>query len=327
MGKIIPLVYPILRGLPDHAIYTAGLVSEIYRNNWISNQYIHMTCNKNFKERKCLGFDFFVDYQKCPYYLMGQIPGSILQGIEKSSLWILLQDCLDNNYFVQLFLDESKLDNRQFTGAQRMKVHNNCLYGYDNEKVYLGYFNKHGKYEYGSIFKESFLKYLVVNDSAPFIIAKQIENNTYKINLRYIRDSLEDYCASVDLAVKNDYPIKDTASPYKAFGIEVYKYAAWYYKSLTKEELPLDIRPLFMLEERFSCMLQRVSNISKLLHINLSYFLKQYEELLRKQQISKNLLLKYFCTQDEKCLYTISDNLLEMADKEYSVLKSMLKEF
>ena len=64
MGKIIPLVYPILRGLPDHAIYTAGLVSEIYRNNWISNQYIHMTCNKNFKERKCLGFDFFVDYQK-----------------------------------------------------------------------------------------------------------------------------------------------------------------------------------------------------------------------------------------------------------------------
>ncbi len=74
-------------------------------------------------------------------------------------------------------------------------------------------------------------------------------------------------------------------------------------------------------------MLQRVSNISKLLHINLSYFLKQYEELLRKQQISKNLLLKYFCTQDEKCLYTISDNLLEMADKEYSVLKSMLKEF
>ena len=323
MENKIVLRYPYVRGLPDHAIYTSAIIDSRYLNNWIANHYIHITCNKNFVERGVSGFDFFIDYKKCPYLDINIIPGEI-ESTFKEDLWMKLCGIVNEGYIIQLFLRENLLENRQFTNMKDTIIHNNCLYGYDDNFAYLGFFDKRGKYDFGKLHKDIFMNALIVDKENPLIIAKQIENRRYKINLEYIVNSLIDFVKSFDLANKYDYPIGETASEQKAFGIEVYNYLSAYYLEMNKETLLKDIRPLFMLGEREKCMLYRLKSIENEFGIDLNEFKPVFTEYQEKMKLCSNLFIKYKINNDGRLLKHIADELIKIGISEKQSLLKLI---
>ena len=317
-----PPIEPFVRGLPDHAIYTSIISNSRYLHNWIANHYISITCNKNILERKTPGFDFFVDYYKCPYLDISKMPGEFAL-FYSDNIWDKLCEILDNGYIIQLALEESRMTNRQGSNLPYENIHNNCLYGYDRTCAYLGFFNKNGIYEYEKCPKEIFLKSLRVNKSCPLILAKPVINSTYKIEIEYIIQSLYDFLNSVNIASKYDYPIKEEASRYKAFGLEVYDYLRYYYEMLMTTNLKIDKRPLFLLKERKKCMILRLNILGDVENNRVNMYLEEYKNLEKKLKIACNLVVKYEITRKEKCLENVCDIMKIIYNTEKDIVSEI----
>ena len=316
MSKILPVRYPYVRGLPDHAFYQSIIIKEEELNNWLSNSYIHVTCNENFVERKVLGFDFFVNYRECPYIDLSYVPSIV---IPRDKIWESLCNLVDADYYIALFLDENIVPNRQFYKSGIVSYHNNLFYGYDDENAYLGCFDKNGKYIFEALNKKLFLDALVMNENRKFEVISKISNERYSVNVQFILHSLKEYLDGENIAERYSYKIPDNASPYKAYGWRVYLYMIEFYSSLAETGMDPDVRPLFMMIEHKKCMIRRLEMQSggRELYDKVMY-------LMKKLDISLKYLLKYTLSKEKNNLIKLTDNLKECAELEKMLLKKII---
>ena len=310
--------YPFVRGLPDHAFFLSAIADERKVNNWIANQYIHVTCNKNFLERKKIGFDFYLDYFRCPYLEIGYVPLCLIGNTVKE-WWDVIRTLVSNKHYIALFLDENIIPNSQFYQQGKKSYHNNFVYGYDENAVLLGSFNKVGKYIFDKIPLKLFLKALVIDESRRLQIIKRIENDRYGINLQVIINSLKDYIEGVEVSKKYDYIIMDQASEWKAYGWEVYKFLIQYYRTLKETNLNLDIRPLFMLVEHKKCMLARIDLLKNSVSFDIVKYSNDFRVLQEESHRALLYALKYMYVPKEQYLDIIAKKLKFCGEKEKEV--------
>lgn len=324
MENILPVSYPFVRGLPDHAFYLSVIGDN--SEKWIGNQYINITCNKNFNERKVLGFDFYIDYNKCPYINVSEIPACIIEHSEEA-LWKLVCDLIDDGYYLAVGLDENLIYNRQYYQSGQPVYHNNFIYGYDNERVYLGGFNRVGKYIFEPIEKKLFLKTFKVDENIKLIVIKTVGNERYDINEKYILRCLKDYISGTDLAEEYAYVIPMEASTKKAFGWNVYEYMIDYYSSLEDTGLNKDHRPLFMMGEQKKCMIKRLEILEKRWDISLITEKNMAFKLHQELEKALNYFLKYMYTHDKKCLAKVKLKLEECQFEEKDLYYKLIEKF
>lgn len=300
--------YPFVRGLPDHAFFLSAIGDQELADKWISNQYIHITCNKNFVERNVLGFDFYLDYKRCPYLEIAYLPDCIVQK-DRNSVWDLLCKLIDNQYYIALGLDENIIPNRQYYNCGIPRYHNHFIYGYSEDGIYVGCFNKVGKYIFDYIDKELFFDALLLSEERKLQVIRRIENRRYDLNLKFIIRSLIDYINGEELPRKYDFVIPDQVSDWKAFGWKVYPYLIEYYSTLHETGMDIDLRPIFMMMEHQKCMVKRIELIRKSYDIDLSDQSIGFMELRKELDIALKYLIKYSISQNTKALNAVVTKL------------------
>lgn len=293
--------YPFLRGLPDHAFFLSAMGEQELTDKWIANQYIHITCNENFIERNVLGFDFYLDYKRCPYLEISYLPNCVVQK-DRNSIWNLICKLIDNQYYIALGLDENIIPNRQYFGCGIPRYHNHFIYGYKEDGIYVGCFNKVGKYIFDYIDKSLFFDALLLSEERKLQVVRRTENKRYELNLDFIIRSLTDYIDGVDLPKKYDFIIPDQVSDWKAFGWKVYPYLIEYYSTLHKTGMEIDFRPVFMMVEHQKCMVKRIELIGQKFDISLSDESQAFINLQRELDVALKYILKYTLSKNMNAL-------------------------
>lgn len=307
----IAVFEPYIKGLPDHAIYLSMINNEEERNKWILNNYVHITCNQNYLQRETLGFDFYIDYNNCPYIIRDDIPYQILAQ-DKSKLHAQLIELIDAGYAMQVSLNEDKISNRQFTNAGKVSFHNNFLYGYDNgRKIFLlGFFDKDGRFIFGEIGYDLFYDTFCANEFQRFEIIKYQPNYHYLIDLKMMKRQFMEFSKSYNIRELRERYVINHASPYKAFGLDVYIVMADYYKDVLSENIILDIRPTFMLKERIMCMIKRLE------------YLRDYEQVKAEKSLNT---YKAIYSIVNKCHSKILYSYISKSMKQLNVSKDVLR--
>lgn len=323
MKKILEVRYPYVRGLPDHAFYLSSILDDSEVDKWLSNQYIHMTCNKNFIERNTLGFDFYMDYYRCPYLEISYLP-NVLIGNDKKKVWELLKKMLEDNYYIALSMDENIVPNRQFYQCGKKTPHNNFLYGYDDFNVYLGCFDRIGKFIFETFPVEHFLEALWIDEEHKLRLSRRVKNSRYDVNNAYICRSLEDYIRGTDLEQEYAYVVLDGVSKKKAYGWNVYKYMMEFYSTLSDTGIEVDFRPIFMLVEQKKCMLKRLNILDSSINLSTKEYTDVYLNIVKELNIALNYLIKYsFCGKTD-CLKKVSEKIGKCKEIEKELFSELL---
>lgn len=323
MKKILEVRYPDVRGLPDHAFFLSSILDDKEVDKWLSNQYIHITCNKNFVERNTLGFDFFMDYYRCPYLEISYLPNVLVRD-DREKTWDLLKQLLEENYYIALSMDENIVPNRQFYQCGKATYHNNFLYGYDESRVYLGCFDRIGKYIFEALPIELFLRALWIDEEHKLRLSKRVKNDRYDINNIYIYRSLEDYIRGTDLEQEYAYCVSDRVSKTKAYGWNVYEYMMEFYFTLNCTGIELDLRPIFMLIEQKRCMLKRLEVLECNVNVSTKEYQADYINMVKELNIALNYLIKYsFCGKID-CLKRASEKIGICREKEKNLFSDLI---
>ncbi len=322
----ITVVQPYIKGLPDHAIYLSIIYNEEDQNKWILNNYIHVTCNQNYMQRGFLGFDFYIDYNNCPYIIKNDIPYQMLSQ-DKTKLHAQLIRLIDSGYSMQVSLDESKILNRQFTNEEKNSFHNNFLYGYDCErkKFSLGFFDKDGRYVFGEIDFGLFHNTFCANEFQKFEIIKHKLNRHYLIDIKAIKRQLIEFLESYNVRELRERYVADNASPYKAFGLDVYTVMANYYEDVILGNIDLDIRPTFLLKERMMCMIRRLQYFEEHGQTKIENSLSIYRMIHSIISKCHNKILYSYVSKNMKKLKGVSEEVLHIRRLEKEAIEGLIK--
>lgn len=239
-------------------------------------------------------------------------------------------DCLQNSYYVHLYVDEFFVPERVPFGQEHIP-HDILIFGYDDqiETFDVVGFDEQGFYRQTKISYQQFqaatsqdscllqspntliLLRLNVNEYADFAIANMARWLTAYLHA-------EDCCShTTEVALQGSF----------AYGLEVYESLCHYLQGGLDQQVDLETRPFQMLLERNQLMQRRLLYLREHSYLRHGQPLIQgYEELATNSQTIRNGLIKYQLTGLEKLVQKMQDQLLALQTKERELVKAILWE-
>ncbi|WP_027085798.1 hypothetical protein [Cohnella panacarvi] len=343
--KILPLAKPRIYSYSSHATALSIMADDEDYLPWYYSNYIQLCGLKDYKVPYDLPLDFYMGPRKDSNYyvntnwltfmstsrnLLASTCGDIIK---------FLIACIDQEHYAALHIDEYYMEDRW---AYRMRKwdHENLIFGYDlDRRVFhiIGFKGTNRKFEASEISFEVFEQaYAQIDDAPPNDWRSQILlfrkanredgpfKGNYAFNLDQVIRSLEEYVQSDNGSKK--FGMFQNELSYLAFGIEVY--------DTIKNNLPVvwsDFRPMHVLVEHKSCMVERVQYLRDNGYLNeeeYTYLHESFSRMARTCMVMRSTQIRYIASKDRDkdshLLDKIITELDQLAAFEQEVMGRML---
>ncbi|MFC5407377.1 hypothetical protein [Cohnella soli] len=323
--KILPFADPFITTYPHHAFVLAGLLNhkEIYP--YLYSNFIQL-CSLKKMPKPSHWLDFYTPSllaDNLDLANVSQIDRSTIAGLNINIIDLLL-NAIDNHYYVFIFLDEFYIP--KSPAFQKFRYpHMILIYGYDaTEKSFhtAGFFEG-GKFSRSTAtfeqVKQAYLEMDAQNNYDNYVVLFQFHQQTaYHFDVTNVVDLLEDYYFSRDTALKyrpnrNPLPSRFGMNVYKDFIDHIEEVAGRGYFSVHAFQL---------LWEHKKCMLLRLDYLEKYGFVtNIKNIYSMYEEIEKKCNILRSLMIKYDLTKEKRLLQLMTSYVENIEKDERKVLE------
>lgn len=329
--KQLPIKFPAIYGHPDHAYFQAiAATDEKNYKYWILNNFIQTHCNKYASDN--IYFDFMHTYTICPFVDIQLVWNDIFSAyVNDINTYIL--HAIDLNYYVYLAVDEYYT---AFSSAYKTNTFNHgiLIYGYNIEDTCFNamvYTDSGPKIDYKMPFKECSDAFYGFT-SNPFnrnnMIIRLLKRKypEYMFCIETVTTQLHDYLNSTDSSMFNEYFESHHKEP-RVYGLKVNETLIKCLRTRSPEDdSEITIRDFHILWEHKKCMLERIQYLEQHNYIN-SELSVSYASIEKLSLIIRNSVVKYnLANKKGKSVSKIIDLMLELTDKESSVLNLLLTE-
>ncbi|QMV43961.1 hypothetical protein [Cohnella cholangitidis] len=328
---------PSICGYASHAKALAILSVDDDYLPWYYSNYIQTCCKKDFSTEAGVPFDFFIAVKKdYNYYLNNPwlfsqvIRRELLSWLSGDDLIRFIVQCIDNGFYVDLFMNEFYVPNRA-PYRERDYYHDNLIFGYDADNESFDLFGFNGRFFATSVL--SYEEFLAAYRSCPIekfyksFYLYHVEkirggspDETYQFDAGFVVQSLRDYVRSTNSSVHFAYFNNPTAS--FAYGLDCY---ASLHANLREEPHRYDLRPLQILYEHKSAMVERCKylfDIGLIGEKDYAQFDRRFRELRKQSVTLRNLQIKNKLSSRND--FSFLSSLLDMPEIEERLLIDLI---
>lgn len=319
MRKILYNQDPILK----HSICSSFLFSIIgkneYEDAWINHNFINIRINKS------TGYnDFYRDtmWYECPFISENTLTREVIDKCNNNFI-SFAKWAIDSDFYIYAILNRMYISSYNSPNANLTK--NLIIYGYDIDNKYFmamdfikGHFEKFiitfDEFKYSYEMKED--KEFYSDYTLYRLVKRRTDKISYNFDVEVFKQKLLDYVNSTNL-YKGRSPMNtpdleeaflycDFKEAYDfSFGLEVYKTIQSLYLNRN-----IDVKAFHLLYEHKQLMIKRINFLFNNKFLNESNYKKlciDFEDLLHKTLILRNLFLKYKFEFPEKIIFKINE--------------------
>ena len=315
-----------LHGLADEPLYIGIQVRHEDNTfySWFFSNFISLSCDANCIHRrldytalsKHWDFDlpnYFLDMN---YYSMDEMLE--LGGMK------FIKKCLEKNKYLELKVDQYYLSGREEYGSQH-HLHQNLVYGYDDGNktfMLIGYNNggKLNKYRIGYKDMKKSLKRPCLDRVK--VICYEQDGHGYPFEKEYVKKMLKGYLQSENASVDTEFLLPQD---HRKYGLDIYD------ELMTEQGMQVflsDRRVSYVLWEHKYYMKERIDYLTQKEIFNnegRDLLLPEAEQLVDISFNLRNLVQKYQMRPEKTNVKLIQQGLLEMKEKEKSLLVKMME--
>ena len=296
-----------------------GLHVNMYENqyyNWLYTNYIQLQFNPFVR---FLRLDYFVDINKNLFKRVNLFVDYIVEDLDvasnySSNILDYIIDNINNNRYIELFLDEYYIEGRLCYKKHHNFIHPNLIYGYKKNCYFLLM-----GIDYNGLPSYSKIKYSDLESSIStydnIIISDKFLPNacTFNINIKLIIKFLEDYINSRNSSHAISYIFEEIDG---VFGINIYD-------ELIKDEnfaiFLNDIRIAYVIYEHKKIMYDRIDFLIAREILKEEEVMDIKDKMLsirNKSEIIVNLVLKDRVTNRKNEIENIKKYIMELKEME-----------
>lgn len=307
MTKELPVTFPKVSVYPKHAIPLSILNNSEKSNAWFYSNYIQLKCSTTFLERTPAdAFDYYTlypEFYENPYLYSERLSIDTIYFL-KEDIIDFLEKMISDGYYLYTHVDEFFIPDTNAYNNYHFP-HAILIYGYDKSaKIFnIAGFDKikfsFRKCEYRCIqdaFQSIYENVHVVNhlqkDYFKFTYMLKIkEENGYELDIEWISDQIEDYLNSQNSS-RRFRGFSNKTSDY--YGVSIYGKLLMYYKDTINSSKKFDLRPMYLVSEHKTIMLERLKYLkNNLKSPQIDNMITDYEKIVSNLRINLNLCIKY----------------------------------
>ena len=327
MEKILPIGNPPIICALHHAYPLSILSQSDDYLPWFYSHYIQVEVDSKWR------FNFY----RYPKYHMAVSPWLQTQILHRNVVRRaykrnidFVKDCLDENLYVQIDIDEFYLSNKE----NYRKIHYTrelLVFGYDlSKKVFntVG-FGSNGVFTESQIGLQELEQGILEAVPSEEIdcrvrLFRYIKNAQYNFDLKVILEQLQDYFYSVNTSQK--FQSFARVKNY-IYGMATYGFLREYIKFLTENIRTIDIILFHTLWEHKECMKNRLFYLETNGYLDCSKGLsRKFKEIVDAAYVVKVLSIKFYTQQRDIYLHRILSRIDWIEHQEKSVLELVCRE-
>lgn len=326
----MPLAQPVITGYHYRAIPLSIIGTHDACFPWVLENFIQLRCYKSVVDQH--GMLDFVDLDMLHF----PTPWLDIQRIDRAlfdrylpDFKQFLTDCIQDGYYVHVYVDEFFVPNRSPFGKEHIP-HDLLISGYDDEAAEFDVagFDEQGLYKQTKITYQQ-LQEATSKDSPllsvqnPLLLVRIKAADYPGFNVAKIVTWLTAYLHAEDYA--GHYTTVALRDPF-VYGLEVYEALCNYLQSGLDQYIELETRPFQMLLERSQLMQHRLMYLQECNYLpNAQQFIQAYKEFEKNAQATRNVLIKYQITGLEQLVQKMQNQLLTMQAKEREIIEEILR--
>lgn len=340
--KILPVSYPMITSWQWHATLFSIIGDDERAREWIYSNYIQLRCyniEEIFTGDEMLLADMMPgssSIKECPYLLFSLMTKEQVESYCGDIITFIIKT-IDLGGYVYGVFDEAKI--LCDTGADYKFPHELFIFGYDKDKqeFNVGDFTFGDHYSYTTVSFEDVKKGYDIITAADdhmfkddykgrrglYVIQKNLEEEYYKIDTKFIKDTLVEYLEAKDS--KNHYRMMRNRFTDTVFGVNVYDAVLKQIGiQLSGDDPDFDIRALHLVYDHKVLMNERIKYLMEkgILEYN-SEILDSYMEVVNLMLTARNLLIKCSITGKVDCLDRFEKYIMGAKEKEIAILSKV----
>ena len=308
---------------------------------WFLSNYIQLCAPSEYfiygeKDIEFLNFypKYYSDFES--FYLRTHNINESILNLTKDNLIDTIISWLDNNYYIETFLNESEITGTYMWKLKFERLNEQLIYGYDKDlRIFkLTAFNDKNHYGTIDISFDDFVKvffsfktqkycresdWISVGNKYGLVLYQFREDVEYNFNIKSLVIQLDEYLNCKNTALHYTWLNEEKIN--FVFGVDVYT-ALTEWLSLYETEF-VDFRSLFGLWDHKKIMLERLRFLEENNYLDTS---KQYSHNYEKVEKIANkvrlLVLKYNMVRNKKIICDIIELLNSMKNQEFDILKN-----
>lgn len=328
--KSLPLAEPVITGYHYRAMPLSIIGTHDACFSWILQNFIQLRCHKNIIDQQAV-----LDFAD-PDGLHFPTPWLDIQRIERAFFDHYLPDlkqfvihCLQNGYYVHLYLDEFFVPDRSPFGIYHVP-HDILIAGYDDESASfeVAGFDEQGRYKQTRLAYQQFYDATAnasrfAESQNPLLLLQLNPAAHSDFSLAKIIRWLTAYLHAEDCC--NHYTMVASDNAF-AYGLDVYEALCTYLQCAPEQHIQLETRPFQILLERNQLMQRRLFYLQEHNYLDdAQRYIQVYKELEKSSQTVRNGMIKYQLTGMERPLQRMQDQLLAMQTKERAIMQELLQ--
>jgi len=297
--------------------------------DWLFSNYIQLFSNLEHQ----LLIDFLVSpyknylpYSHNPILDFLPIRKEIIES-KYDSIFEYIKSCIDIKKYIDLYLDEFFMPDREAYGEYHIRVQN-LVYGYDNDSIYLLGLDSGKPIQSKISIKDFFNAYETCKEMFNFVYEIDFFKCKFSFKLDYFKRSLENYMSG-EIENPQLYNM-DSIMPLSdvTFGMNIYS------KLLTDKGIEIiknDNRVAYVIKEHKTCMYERLKFLKArgfLNECNYEILIGYATELKDKSSTMLNLIIKNEIKNDSLIAEKLKNHLIAIKaieEKYYPLLLELLQ--
>ena len=327
--KIFPLQSPQITSFWYYADLLSIVNTVDHRSSWVFNNYINLV-SWNFRTIFYNGNtrSHMVEFYNCPFIEFQKIFIDSDKTVFGHKLRDFIIDSIDNGNYVLMMIDRFYIEQYRTEYNTHHFFHEVMINGYDlcENVFYISDNNSNGKYERFSCdmksFELAFINILRKSDNEfdnHLFLIKAKECHAYGFDLEQVKTAMIQYVSSEVLIGRDKNGI---------FGLKSFDVAIDYLDLVEKKEDRFDVRPMHLLWDHKKCMTHRIQYMVEQGYIkeDTENIVKSFQEIEKNLLVSRNLLLKFGVTNQNKIIENLQTLLESTKLKEESVLREVISQ-
>jgi hypothetical protein len=323
--KSLPLTEPPIIGYLHHA-YTLSITGNCHNfDDWFNSGYVQL-----YGDNLSGGINFFDhDFTHMPQPLLSSHSMCIDAFVKgKYDIIDFIIHCLDTNYYVYTFVDESFIPGKEAYSLKQRFAHEILICGYDLDTRQFDSVGFSDSFQYGKS-KINFED--LANAFNNLIITSKHMNNIhllqpkhdieYAFNLGLVRELLDDYYTSRNTSEKYSM-IRPPCQ--RVFGMELYDFLIDDFEQVINGKTEIKINSLHILWEHKKCMLNRTLYMQQKYKLLEEFNVAPLKEIERIAYKARDELIVFSMSNDFKCFHNIIKYLGQMKEKEQVALRVLI---
>jgi hypothetical protein len=345
MTKLLPIdLHPPIKG-GLHFAYPLSIlgVHEAYIP-WLHSHFIQLFCHADFPNHDFFSIYFHTAYPFliCPLLDVQWLDRGLVSDKPEDLVRFAI-DCIDRDFYVQLFADEFFIPNRGVYKKYHF-VHDTLISGYDasTEELQIVGYDSRGRYTTTRVGFSAMAQALAAVDQLPpeeqhfrfhkLWLARYLKEEKCNFDRTLVIEQLRDFLASRNSSER----LRMVNSPEEVgshrervplvYGLETFRCLGRFLHLLGRGECDFDPRPFHWYWEHKKCMLARLEFMEQNLYIDSEQPISpRYRTIYEDARTLRMMLLKYGMRPDSALLDRARRRLDRCIQLEFPLLKEVLE--